>query len=117
MVPISEMAELTAPFALIRNGGLYEGSEIHLTPAKTSDYKVMRISNAQSRFFRIDRGTENISGKTEVAERFVSSVIGDGNFYTILTGLFLMILSISVISFVKHRAKKKHSGEPENQSD
>ena len=100
--------------AMIRNGGLYDGSVIHLTPAKTSEYKVMRISNAQSQFFQIDQGRDNIRGKTEVTERFVSSVIGEGNIYAVLIGILIIILSIAAVAFIKHRSKK-HQTLPETQ--
>ena len=89
--------------AQITNGGLYDGSEIHLTPSKSSKYKVANLSTAQIQYFKVDSGSMTMENVTTQRERFVSSAIGEGSIIAILVGLMLMILIVGVVLSIKSR--------------
>ena len=98
----------------ITNGGLLDGSEIHLTPDANYAYMAVKeISKAQSQYLKVDSGISLMKNKKEKTERFVSSVIGEGKLVTVFVGLFLAILAVAVLIFFRKRHEKKENQKPE----
>ncbi|MBP0972506.1 MAG: RICIN domain-containing protein, partial [Oscillospiraceae bacterium] len=99
--------------AKITNGGMYEGSEVHLTPDSSSAYTVFdEISAAQQTYLKVDKGFSSMINEKQKGERFVSSVIGTGNIAIIITGIVVLMIAIAVLLFVQIRKARQASVEP-----
>ena len=95
--------------AYINNGGLYEGSEIHVHSDTSGTTRVAKnISKVQQQYFVADNGSTSLENLTSKKELFISSVIGEGNIAVILTGMMSMILVLSgIVLYRKNKAKKQ----------
>ena len=95
--------------AYINNGGLYEGSEIHVHSDTSGTTRVAKnISKVQQQYFVADNGSTSLENLTSKKELFISSVIGDGNIVVILTGMMSMILVLpGIVLYRKIKAKKQ----------
>ncbi len=111
--------------AYLTNGGLLEGSDLHLTPDSNSSYAVFNeISKAQTKYITVDNGKSTLEKTTEKEERFVSSVIGEGKIIAILVGLFAALIAIIAVVLVKKHSDKNQTeaedtpdnSEPKEQS-
>ena len=92
--------------AYVNNGGLYEGSEIHVKADTGGTTKIgNNISVSQRQYFIADGGSLKMEKLEKRSEKFVSSVIGEGSLVIILIGLMTVI--IAVIGICIYR---KHSG-------
>ena len=93
--------------AKLTNGGMLEGSVLHLTPDSSTSYKVFdEISNAQLQYVKVDRGNGTLINQYQKQERFVSSVIGKGNRIVLIAGSVIVILGIVILSVVSKKKNK-----------
>lgn len=96
--------------AFIIDGGLYEGSEIHLHSDTFGTTKVANaVSTIQAQYFFADNGSIKQSDFTAVEERFVSSVIGTGNLLAIMAGLMISIIGVVILVAVRNRKQPKNT--------
>ena len=93
--------------AKLTNGGMLEGSVLHLTPDSSTSYKIFdEISNAQLQYVKVDRGNGTLINQYQKQERFVSSVIGKGNRIVLIAGSVIVIFGIVILSVVSKKKNK-----------
>ncbi|MBR6420380.1 MAG: hypothetical protein IKS42_08590 [Oscillospiraceae bacterium] len=99
--------------AYVNNGGLYEGSEIHVKADTGGTTKIgNNISVSQRQYFIADGGSLKMEKLEQRSERFVSSVIGEGSLVMILVGLMAMILAVAGVQiYRKHSSKQTEEKE------
>lgn len=101
--------------ARIFNGGLYDGSEVWVLTAGSSQTVSEYISAYQQRYFHCDDSSKTLqfsadSSKTQ-SQKLITSAIGDGNVIFIIIVVILVIFAAASIAIIK--SKKKGAGKNE----